>query len=210
VSTKGERFAEIRKREGLSQLAMAERLGISKAYVSHIENDAREAGRDVLDRLATVFGVNLNWYFYGKDSDDTPDDSDNVTIPLIRQEVAAGRGMEISDFPETGAISVHRSLIAGHNPKSLRAVIVRGESQRDRGICDKDIVVYDTTEKRPENLSVVSVGGQLVIKYVSVDRLKGTISLLSANEAFPPRIIKASEVDGVRIEGKVILNMHRM
>lgn len=210
MSTKGERFAEIRKREGLSQSAMAERLGISKTYVSLIESDNREASREVLERFANLFNVNLNWFFYGKDTSETPDDSENISIPLILQEVAAGRGMEISEYPETGVITVHQSLIEGHNPKSLRAVIVRGESQRDRGISDKDIVIYDIGDKRPENLSVVSVGGQLVIKYVSVDRLKGTVSLLSANEAFPPRVIKASESENVKIEGKVILNMHRL
>lgn len=210
MSTKGERFREIRKRENLTQPAIADLLDVSKGYISLIETGEREASYEILVKFAKLFNVNLNWLISGKDDADTSENSENIPIPLIQQEVAAGRGMEISDYSETSTISVHRSLLFGYNPKNLRAVIVRGESQRDRGISDKDIVVYDTSDKQPENLSVVSVGGQLVIKYVSLDQLKKTISLLSANEAFPPRVIKASEVESVKIEGKVILNMHRM
>jgi len=210
VTTKGERFVEIRKREGLTQLAMAESLGISKTYISLIESNAREASRDVLNRFSALYDVDLNWFFFGKGSSDKILDSENISIPFILQEAAAGRGIEINDYQEKTNISVHRSLVSGHNVNALRAVKVRGESQRDRGICDQDIVVYDTSNKQPDNLSVVSISGQLVIKYVNIDPIKGSISLLSANEAFPPRVIKNSEVENVQIEGKVILNMHRM
>jgi SOS-response transcriptional repressor LexA len=118
--------------------------------------------------------------------------------------------MEVVDFPDVSRVAVPRPLIVGHKPEHLRAVIVRGDSQKDREIFDRDIVVYDTQDVAPENLSVVSLAGQLVIKYVAIDHLKGTLSLLSANEEFPPRLIKGSELENVKIEGKVILNMHRM
>jgi len=196
----------------MTQSEFAASLGISQGYSSQIELEAREAGREVLEKLASVHHVNINWFLYGKDTSEAVEDGDdfNVFIPLIQQEVAAGRGMVIEDFPSINRVAVPRPLVVGHNPSHLRAVTVRGDSQKDRQIDDRDIVVYDTQDVAPENLSVVSLAGQLVIKYVAVDRLKGTLSLLSANEAFPPRVIKGSELENVKIEGKVILNMHRM
>jgi len=212
MTGRGERYSTIRKKVGMTQSEFAESLGISQGYSSQIEAEAREAGREVLEKLASIYHVNINWFLYGKDTSESVDESDdfNVFIPLIQQEVAAGRGMVIEDFPTINRVAVPRPLVVGHNPDHLRAVIVRGDSQKDRQIFDRDIVVYDTQDVAPENLSVVSLAGQLVIKYVAVDRLKGTLSLLSANEAFPPRVIKGSELESVKIEGKVILNMHRM
>jgi len=196
----------------MTQSEFAESLGISQGYSSQIETEVREAGREVLEKLASLYHININWFLYGKDSSESVDESDdfNVFIPLIQQEAAAGRGAEIEEYPEVDRVAVPRSLIIGHNPKYLRAVTVRGDSQKDRQIFDRDIVVYDTQDTAPENLSVVSLAGQLVLKYVAIDHLKGTLSLLSANESFPPRVIKGSELENVKIEGKVILNMHRM
>jgi len=212
MTGRGERYSAIRKKVGMTQSEFAESLGISQGYSSQIEAEAREAGREVLEKLASIYHVNINWFLYGKDTSESVDASDdfNVFIPLIQQEVAAGRGMVIEDFPTINRVAVPRPLVVGHNPDHLRAVIVRGDSQKDRQIFDRDIVVYDTQDVAPENLSVVSLAGQLVIKYVAVDRLKDTLSLLSANEAFPPRVIKGSELESVKIEGKVIVNMHRM
>jgi SOS-response transcriptional repressor LexA len=212
MTGRGERYAAIRKKAGMTQSGFAASLGISQGYSSQIEAEVREAGREVLEKLASVHHVNINWFLHGKDTSEAVDESDdfNVYIPLIQQEVAAGRGVAIEDYPEIDRVAVPRPLVAGHNPGRLRAVIVRGDSQKDRQILDRDIVVYDTQDTAPENLSVVSLAGQLVIKYVAVDRLKGTLSLLSANPAFPPRVIRASELESVKIEGKVILNMHRM
>lgn len=212
MTGRGERYSAIRKKVGMTQSEFAASLGITQGYSSQIESEVREAGREVLEKLASVHHVNINWFLYGKDTSEAVEDGDdfNVFIPLIQQEVAAGRGMVIEDFPSINRVAVPRPLVVGHNPNHLRAVLVRGDSQKDRQIFDRDIVVYDTQDVAPENLSVVSLAGQLVIKYVAVDRLKGTLSLLSANEAFPPRVIKGSELENVKIEGKVILNMHRM
>jgi len=210
MTGRGERYALIRKKAGLNQVEFAESLGISQALSSMLEAEKRDAGREVLEKLATVYNVNLNWYLYGTDASTAEEDAFNVKVPLIQQEVAAGRGMEIEDYAEMQSINVPRSLLIGYNVKNLRAVIVRGDSQKDRQIFDKDIVVYNTQDTASENLSVVSVMGQLVIKTVAVDRLQNTISLLSANESFPPRVIEGAEVENVKIEGKVVLNLHRM
>jgi SOS-response transcriptional repressor LexA len=212
MTGRGARYSAIRKKFGKTHSEFAASLGISQAYSSQIEAEVREAGREVLEKLASIYHVNINWFLYGRDTSESIDESDdfNVYIPLIQQQVAAGRGMAIEDFPTINRVAVPRPLIVGHNPDYLRAVIVRGDSQKDRQILDRDIVVYDTQDVQPENLSVVSLAGQLVIKYVTVDRLQGTLTLLSANEAFPPRIIKGAELESVKIEGKVIVNMHRM
>ena len=55
----GGRLRQLRRREGLTQQQMAERLGISPAYLNLIENDRRPLPAHVLIALAQTFSVDL-------------------------------------------------------------------------------------------------------------------------------------------------------
>lgn len=62
----GERLRELRKKQGLTQVQVAERLGISKAVVSSYEAASRYPSYDVLIKLATLYGVTTD-YLLGLD-----------------------------------------------------------------------------------------------------------------------------------------------
>lgn len=212
MKTQAERYRYIRERTGLSQKAFAESLGIQQSLSSYIESGAREASREVLSRLASVYRVNLNWYLMGSADASVPGDetAQAVLVSLVDQEVAAGRGVDIADYPETRSIPVPRELVSGLRAETLRAVTVRGDSMVDRAIFDRDIVIFDPLDARGDSVSVVSVSGQLLVKHVVVDRLKGTVTLVSANPLYPPRVIAGPELEGVAIEGRVVACLHRM
>ncbi len=53
----GTRLKDLRKARGLTQLQVAERVGISKAMVSSYELSVRQPSYDVLIKLAALFGV---------------------------------------------------------------------------------------------------------------------------------------------------------
>jgi len=55
----GKRIGEIRKREGLSQEKLAERVGISAQYVSNIERGKENPTLDLLLGLADALKVSL-------------------------------------------------------------------------------------------------------------------------------------------------------
>ena len=58
--TLGERLAHLRNREGLSQDALAEKLGVSRQSVSKWENNVSTPDLDRLVKLGEVFGVSLD------------------------------------------------------------------------------------------------------------------------------------------------------
>jgi SOS-response transcriptional repressor LexA len=66
-----------------------------------------------------------------------------VLVSFVDQEVAAGRGVDIADYPETRSIPVPRELVSGLRAETLRAVTVRGDSMVERAIFDRDIVIFD-------------------------------------------------------------------
>ncbi len=53
------RVREYRQRAGLSQAALAERVGISRVYVSQIERDAQVPSVDIAHRLAAALNVSI-------------------------------------------------------------------------------------------------------------------------------------------------------
>ncbi len=63
----GAKVRALRRREGLSQVQMAERLGISPSYLNLIESNRRPLPAQLLIKLAQIFGVDL--HTFGGDDD---------------------------------------------------------------------------------------------------------------------------------------------
>jgi len=141
------RYAALREQSGLSKKGFAESLGIHPVVSGDIELGKREPSRDVLVRLARIYGTDINWLLTGQHAETSgrPDGADGgniVDIEFIRQEAAAGRGAEIAEHPETARLPVPRSFIAPWKPEKVRAVEVRGDSMTGIGLDDRDVVLF--------------------------------------------------------------------
>lgn len=64
-STIGERIRQARKRAGLNQAALAERLGVSQPAVANWESGVHDPRRLVLAKLADALGTPLEWLAEG-------------------------------------------------------------------------------------------------------------------------------------------------
>jgi len=62
-----ERLKELRKRKGLSQVALAEKLGLSKSTIGAYETGDITPSVEALNVLADFFNVDIN-YLLGKDN----------------------------------------------------------------------------------------------------------------------------------------------
>lgn len=68
ATVQGHRLAEIRRSRGLTQLQLAERMGVTKGRVSQIEQ-GKVSGLDVLARYAVALGGRLHQSIYFDDGD---------------------------------------------------------------------------------------------------------------------------------------------
>ena len=57
----GERLKELRKEMGLGQIALAQKLGVGKSVISLWETGACEPTLSNLVKIATFFGVNIDY-----------------------------------------------------------------------------------------------------------------------------------------------------
>lgn len=85
--TMGERIKALRKEYGMTQLALANALGITKGTVSTWENNSRTPGFETLSKLSDIFQRSIE-YIMGKSDDATPSVRDeNVMDELALSQV---------------------------------------------------------------------------------------------------------------------------
>lgn len=67
----GDRIAKLRKKKGLSQYDLAERLGFSRGKLANYEQGSRKPDYDTLMIIASFFDVSVAYLLYGKADDET-------------------------------------------------------------------------------------------------------------------------------------------
>jgi repressor LexA len=100
-------------------------------------------------------------------------------------------------------------LIICNKSKNLKAVFVSGDSMIDERINDGDIAIFNIKQTEGNGIYVVSVGNTLLVKRVDFDHANKTIELISANPAYEPRRYTGSELEEIKIEGRVVACYHR-
>lgn len=85
------RLKELRHREGLSQQALADMLGISKSSINMYERGEREPGLETLESIADYFNVDMN-YLLGQSNDPINYENPDLiaSIPLSYMEACGG------------------------------------------------------------------------------------------------------------------------
>jgi transcriptional regulator with XRE-family HTH domain len=79
---------------GLSQDALAEKAGISKSFLSDLENNRRSIGAETLLDLGRALGVSLDLLMTGEASGDETDKE----IPAALARFAAEEGLSVRDM----------------------------------------------------------------------------------------------------------------
>ena len=208
MKNEAERYKFILEKSGLSKTDFAESIGISRSHSHHIEKGMQKPSRDVLERLSTIYNVNLNWLIYGKGQSGI--EAETVEIELYDQEVAAGQGRDIQDYIEKQYIPILYDFLRPHAPQNLKAVYVSGDSMIGEHINNGDIVIFNIKQTEGNGIYVVSVENTLLVKRVDFNPANKTIELQSANPNYEPRRFSGDELNDIKIEGRVVATYHRV
>jgi phage repressor protein C with HTH and peptisase S24 domain len=208
MEKEAERYKIIQKKSGLSKAAFAESIGISRGHYYHIETGKQNPPKEVLERLASVYNVNLNWLFMGTGYPDL--ETENAEIELYDQEAAAGYGREIDEFPELKYLPIPKSFIYPYKPENLKAVYVSGDSMIEERIYNGDIAIFNIKQTEGNGIYVMSVGNTLVVKRVDFDTSSRKLTLISANPAYEPRTFSGHELDEIKVAGRVVACYHKI
>lgn len=67
----GKRIKEIRDAKGLTQIAFAEKINVSRSYMNKIENGSKSPSIDLLIEIAVFGDVTLDYLILGRIQDET-------------------------------------------------------------------------------------------------------------------------------------------
>ncbi|GAB17526.1 putative Xre family DNA-binding protein [Gordonia effusa NBRC 100432] len=106
----GSRLRQLRSERGMSQVSLAQTLGISPSYLNQIEHDARPLTSMVLSRITEIFGIEASFF----------DSQDNVRL------VAELREAMLDEDVEAAAAATDPQAVAdmvANNPAMAQAMV---------------------------------------------------------------------------------------
>ena len=79
-----DRIREMREHFGLSQAQFAQRINKSPGFISLVETGRSNMSNEVIERICSVYGVNVEWLLEGKGTmtDEAPVDKESIGVRL--------------------------------------------------------------------------------------------------------------------------------
>jgi SOS-response transcriptional repressor LexA len=213
----GRRLQLARKRAGLSQFDLAERIGVSHGMISHYETGRSAIPPEKVPKICEVLNISADWLLRGVGPE--PGSVDYLDIYERMESIERRLEMLAHERQRAQHYPVFRRIPAGpldevtQTPDAVitlppsDAVIlfeVRGESMIEAGITPGSIIMVRPRQQVASGaIAAVEVDGKLTVKRVKYE--KDHIRLIPANGKMPE--IQARE--NVRIIGEVIWVIHR-
>jgi transcriptional regulator with XRE-family HTH domain len=116
----GERIKERRHELGWTQDVLAQKAGISKGFLSDLENGKRSVGADTLLEIARSLNLSLDYLMKGTEPETPPKE---IHIPVSLSQVAADAGLS---FRQTLMLLDMQRQIIAH-----RSATKKGQSLED-------------------------------------------------------------------------------
>lgn len=144
----GAKIRRMRRAQGLTQAHLAERLGISPAYLNLLENGRRRLTPDLLIRLARIFTIDLQAFGPEEDARMVADLQEVFGEPLFEDSPVSRRDIEglVIDRPE-----VARAILRLHN--AFTAARSSAESLAAQAMDGSELAAVDRVRLSSEQVS---------------------------------------------------------
>jgi transcriptional regulator with XRE-family HTH domain len=97
MATTGDRIREIRESLGWTQQVLADKTGLSKGFLSDVENGHRGISSDNLLKIANALGATLDYLAGNEEKSGSPQQRAQVVVPDALSQIAAGEGWTYSE-----------------------------------------------------------------------------------------------------------------
>ena len=187
----------LRKREGLSQQELADKIGLTRSTIGMYETARREPDFETAEALADLFNVNMDTLM-GK------------TTGAVWMS-AISPLPSVTMVPRLGAIACGDPILAEQNiegydriPDYIKCdftLVCRGDSMTGARIFDGDVVcIKQQATVENGQIAAVLIDDEATLKRVRFEE-DGSISLWPENPAYAPRNFSGEAMARVRILG---------
>lgn len=117
----GDRIREIREKRGMKQDQLSKEAGISKGFLSDVENNNANVSSQTLLKIANCLGASVDYLLRG----DTVETFRNDTPVVIPPELAgAAESLHLRYSETVELLNVHNSVVARRSNKSVRSFTI--------------------------------------------------------------------------------------
>lgn len=114
----GNRIREVREHRRMTQDRLAEMAGISKGFLSDVENEKRNISSEYLLRIANSLGTSVDYLLKGESSSADTLQREPVVIPSALSEAALQLNLS---YPQTvELLRAHQSVVARRSNKDVK------------------------------------------------------------------------------------------
>ena len=190
-----------------SQTELAAALNINRSAITQARKKDSIPDKWIL-KLYKTFGLSPDWVESGSGATflkkSTSDDSMFQKIPKVRARLSAGGGsFEVGSEIE-GYYAFRKDwLTTKGNIKKMVLMDIFGNSMEPE-LKDGDTILIDESQKDILAGAVYAVGVDDTIMVKRLEKHPNKLVLLSDNKDYSPIYLQPSEIDSVRIIGKVI------
>lgn len=117
----GERIREVRELKRMTQDKLAELTGISKSFLSDVENNKRNVSSDYLLRIANALGASVDYLLKGE-TRESDKSREPITIPAELSEAA--QRLNLSYGQTIDLLAAHQSVVARRSNKETKQLSV--------------------------------------------------------------------------------------
>lgn len=199
-------LAFLRKRAGMSQKELSERIGVSRSAIGMYETGEREPDFETLEALADTFNVGLD-VLLGKSS--------ATEEALYLEQIEGIRPITTKRFPLLGTVACGEPILAeehfeayveaGADIQADFCLRAKGDSMIGARIQDGDIVFIRQQESVADGeIAAVLIKNEATLKRVYFDREHELLQLFAENPSFPTLRFSGEELGDIRILGKAV------
>lgn len=132
VPTVGERIREIREDHEITQDQLAERAGLSKGFLSDVENSKRNIGSQNLLQIANVLGASVDYLLRGEARSAAVHEPVVIPPELAR----AAEELDLSYTATVELLEAHKSVVARRSNQGIRPLSTDGWKKLHEAIRD--------------------------------------------------------------------------
>ena len=222
----GERIRLLRKKKGLSLEELAESIGTSRQTVHRYEtgvisNIPHEKVEGMARALGTTPSILMGW-----EEKRFLSTNNNIRRGLDAEESSDLKGLSIFEatdktLPMLGNVACGEPIFAseeqgyhvkvGSDMHADFCLKAKGDSMINARIFDGDILFVRKQESVDNGeIAVVLIDDEATVKRVYLDRENGILTLIPENPTYKPLRYMGSELNRIRILGKVVSGQYKI
>ena len=201
----GARIRRLRQNRGLTQAALADRIGVSPAYLNLLENDRRRLTPDLLIRLTRALGVTLDEFGPGDDARIVADLEEVFSEPLFEETPVDRREVEalVVERPDVARAVLRLHQAYANARSSAESLAARAMESSDLATIDRVRLsseqVSEFIQRHMNHFPELESAAEQLWRDARLDReglYAGMTAHLERQHGVNVRILKVSELQG--------------